>query len=57
LFGDERNRNVVDVHLVLANEVNQEVKRSLERIELDLVRIGRGFEIGVLGMLLFGHVQ
>jgi hypothetical protein len=55
LLGDERNRDVVDVHLVLANEVNQQVKRSLERIELDLVRIWRGFEVGVLGRLLFRH--
>jgi hypothetical protein len=37
--------------------MNQQIKWSFEGIELDLVRIRRGFEIGVLGMLLFGHVQ
>jgi hypothetical protein len=55
LLRDERNRDVVDVHLVLANEMNEQVERTLERIELDLVRVWRGLEIGVLGML-FGHV-
>ena len=30
LLGDERDRDVVDVHLVLANEVQQEIERTLE---------------------------
>ncbi len=41
LLGDERDGDVVDVHLVLANEVDQQVERPLERIELDPVRVRR----------------
>src|SRR5207244_3482708 len=55
LFRDDRDRDVVDVHLVLANEVNQQVERPLEGIELDLVGVWRRLEVGALGM--FGHGQ
>jgi hypothetical protein len=41
LLGDQRDRYVVDVHLALANEMNQQIERPLERIELDLVRVRR----------------
>jgi hypothetical protein len=39
LLGNEGNRDVVDVHLVLANEVQEEIQRPLERLELDLVGV------------------
>ena len=44
LLGDERDRDVVDVQLVLANQVQEQVERPLEGIELDLIGIGRRFE-------------
>ena len=51
LLGDQRDRDVVDVHLVLANEVQEQIERPLEGVELDLVGVGRRFEIDV-----FRHV-
>nr|WP_263429880.1 hypothetical protein [Nannocystis pusilla] len=37
LLGDERDRDVEDVELVLAHEVQQQVERALEHLELDRV--------------------
>ena len=43
LPGDPLDRNVINIHLVLAHEVEQEVERSLEDVEFDLVsRVGHG---------------
>ena len=39
LLGNQRDRDVVDVHLVLLDEVNQQIERPLERFELDLVGV------------------
>ena len=50
LRGDERDRNVVDVDLVLLDEVQQQIQRSLEVVEADSDRIGRRLEV-----LRFGH--
>src|SRR5690606_8910613 len=41
LLGDERDRDVEDVELVLLDQVKQEVERPLEHVEPDLVA-GRG---------------
>ncbi len=41
---DERNRNVVNTHLVLFDEVQQEIERSLEVVELDRECVEGGFE-------------
>ena len=45
LLGDERDRDVVDVHLVLANEVQQQIERTLEGVELDVIGVRGRFEI------------
>ena len=43
LPGDPLDRNVINIHLVLAHEVEQEIERSLEDVEFDLVsRVGHG---------------
>ena len=47
LLGDEGDRDVVDVQLVLANQVQEQVERPLEGIELDLIGVRRRFEVGV----------
>ena len=55
LLGDEAHRNVQDVELVLANEVQQQVERSLEPFELELVRVGvvvRGLRSGLRARVL-----
>jgi hypothetical protein len=39
LLRDERDGNVVDVHLVLLNEVDQQIERSLELGDLDRVSV------------------
>src|SRR6266481_1978686 len=44
LVRDEGDRNVAHVHLVLLDEVNQQVERTLECLELDVVRVRRRFE-------------
>ena len=41
LLGDERDRDVEDVELVLLDQVQQQIERTLEDVELDLVA-GRG---------------
>ena len=46
LLGNQRDGDVVDVDLVLANEVQQQVERSLEPHQLDAV--------GMPGLLTFG---
>ena len=35
LLGDERDRNVVDVDLILPNQVNEQIERAFERLQLD----------------------
>jgi hypothetical protein len=45
LLGDYRDRDVVDVHLTGANEVQEQIERAFEGIELDLVGVGRRFEV------------
>src|SRR5207249_3763924 len=42
---DERNGNVVDVHLVFPDEVKQQIERPREVIELDGERVGGRFEV------------
>ena len=39
LLGDEADRNVEDVELVLANQMQQQIERTLEDVELDAVHI------------------
>src|SRR5439155_2337557 len=39
--------DVVDIHLVLLDEVKQQIQQPLEVRELDRKRVGRGLEIGV----------
>ena len=36
LLGDQRDRDVVDVHLVLLDQMNEQIERALERLHLDL---------------------
>src|SRR4029077_20457949 len=45
LRGDERDRDVVDVDLVLPDQVQEQIKRSLEVGQLNGEGIGRRFEI------------
>src|SRR5262249_40421503 len=47
LLRDERDRNVVDADLVLLDEVQQQIERSLERLELDRKRVWRRLELGM----------
>ena len=47
LLRDQRDWNVMDAHLVLSDEVQQQIERSLEHLELDGKRVGRRFEIGM----------
>ncbi len=44
---DQRDRDVVDVHLVGANEVEQQIERPLEVREPDGERLGRRLEVCV----------
>ena len=44
LRGDERDRDVVDVDLVLPDQVQQQIERSLEVRQLDREGIGRRLE-------------
>jgi hypothetical protein len=39
LFRDERDRDVVDVQLVLLDEVNEQIERPLEVVEPDRIRL------------------
>ena len=48
LLGDERDRDVVDVQLALANQVQEQIERSLKGVELDLIGVRRRFEVDVL---------
>ena len=50
LRGDERDGDVVDVHLVLLDEVKQQIERPLEVFELDGVGVDGGLEIVRLSM-------
>ena len=52
LLRDHRDGDVVDVHLAGANEVQEQIERTLEGIEFDLVGVRRRFEIS-----LFGHAN
>ena len=45
LLRDERDRDIVDVHLVLLDEVQQQIERSLELLEPDGKGVGARFEI------------
>jgi len=47
LLGDERDRDVVDVHLIFLDEMNQQVERPFKARELDLVGVGRRLEVSV----------
>jgi hypothetical protein len=51
LLRDERDRNVVDVDLVLLDEVQQQIERTFEVLKVNRVVLENGLE--VLG--LFGH--
>ena len=42
---DRGNRDVVDVELVLADQMQQEIERALELLELDRKGVGRRLEI------------
>jgi len=53
LLSNQGDRNIVDVHLVLLNEVNQQIQRPLERLELDGIRVRRRFK--VRRCCVFGH--
>jgi hypothetical protein len=48
LLGDERDGNIVDVHLALANQMQQQIERTLEGVELDPVRVRGRFEPVIL---------
>ncbi len=50
LLGDEAHRDVQDVELVLANQVEQQVERALEDVQLELLELG----IGRFGLLDLG---
>jgi len=39
LFRDKRDRNVIDVHLILLDEVDQQIERPLELGDLDGVGV------------------
>ena len=44
--GDALDGDVIDIHLVLAHEVEQEIERSLEDVEFDLVgRVRHGHRV------------
>ena len=45
LLGDERDRNVVDVHLALLDEVKQQIQGTVEVLELDWKGVERRLEI------------
>ena len=51
LLRDERNRDVVDVHLMFPDEVQQQVERPFEDLQMDRIVLEDGLEF--LG--LFGH--
>jgi hypothetical protein len=51
LLRDERDRDVVDADLVLLDEVQQQIERALERLQLDRERVRRRFEV----LVRFGH--
>jgi hypothetical protein len=42
LLRDPLDRDVVDIHLILLDEVEEQIERSLEDLELDLVFAGHG---------------
>jgi hypothetical protein len=39
LLGDDRNLDVVDVHLVLLDQMNQQIERTFEGLHLDFDRL------------------
>ena len=39
LLGDDRDLDVVDVHLVLLDQMNEQIERAFERLQLDLDRL------------------
>jgi hypothetical protein len=45
LARERRHRNVEDVEILLANQVQQQVERALERLQDHFQRIGRDVEI------------
>ncbi len=49
LLRDERDRDVVDVDLVLLDEVQQQIERALEVLEADRVVLEDGLELELLG--------
>ena len=56
LLRDERDRDVVDVDLVLPDEVQQQVERPLEVVELDRVRVRRDdSNSGCCGSVVIGR--
>ena len=44
LLGDERDRDVVDVDLVLLDQVHEQIERALERLQLDVDVFELGLE-------------
>ena len=56
LRGDQRDRDVVDVQLVLLDEMQEQIQRPFEVGELDRKRVGRGLELcGVLHRVPVDH--
>ena len=47
LLRDDRNRDVIDIQLALANQMEEKIERALEGIQLDVIGIGRRLEICV----------
>jgi hypothetical protein len=45
LARERRHRNVEDVEILLADQVEQQVERALEGLEDDLERVGRDVEV------------
>ena len=45
LAREPRHRNIEDVEIFLANQVQKQVERTLELLEEDLQRVGRNVEI------------
>ena len=48
--GDDGDRDVVDVDLVLLDQVQQQVERALEVVEADRIRVEDGFEFLLVSM-------
>src|SRR5439155_27065976 len=51
------NRDVVDVHLVFLDEMNQQVQRPLEGVELHRVGVRRRFEVCGRAGNIVGHFE